>query len=1172
MSVAVLAISLSSAQNPFNLDTTETGQAKAEIGGSTSIDMIRLRGASPGVPLRFGNVMPGSERVSLDGSPLVAGQDYSMDYEAGVVYLKKAQRPGMSVTVSYRYSKKASPTTSASKGFAGFKFDLMPGGLKAVMGLGLAERRTDGTVSTANIYGLNNSFSFGGGSKLSGLYLIGEKQKVNSRSAFEYQGAPQEDDSGASNFVLQNFASRVAGGEAYVDYQSISKNFTGFGQVADAGVAKNVVDALQKEKGLDRIGYGLRDMRLGGGKLSSNFRTVKDDGGTIAWKDFGFANGGLSLNYSSREVDQKFTRFKDIREDDRLQLQKEAGLSRETLGASFASKMGTLSYSENRITDTKADNGILRTSLKLDTSKIKFNLNTQEIDQKFTRTQSLFEGERGQWGRELGMKRQEMGLEAALLGKGVAPIEFKQNLISNKDGGFAATDVAIPGRGWSLSRVSRSVDEKFGGLGNLTQGEWDANIKSITTMYQADGLGFDPSERGRFLSSAGIGREVTRLTAQPFKSWKMNLERLELKGRDGSTTVDTYALAGKNFSANYRSQSMSDKFSEAARLMQFEQARLGVLPGLDKKDFGLNARLGGQKVFEYASMDSQLGSEAASRQRVRFTDKKFEFELIKRDVSSEFNAVGSLVDPEKDLLMQLRGFKQTEQKLKWEIAPSLKLDYQDYTASSDKLKQDRNLRQTSLSYNPNAKLSLGYSTYEYQNDDPLAILFSQKIQRFSFMKDLDKLGKVSYAQETQDFEGTQAQALADMKRTYMSYQKRVDPRTTLTAERTETRWENGEHENINANTVATQISTRAGVSVTDTKIDRKGDDRDETKRNYGVWYEVAKNVRLSWGYNRHLNGDATNTMSSTFTLSNANTVGIKPDQVGQPGSVQMGNLDLKGGYGVNRWDKEGGKDRTQAFSNVGISMLKPVKLGPVSDFTLNFGFDAAADQFNWLRENRVFNVGGKLGSNVFAYSYKGQMDPYGRRAVDRTMQFNTDMGERSRLRASVNYKVRTLPGGDSFMIRNYTLSAKPLRNLEISNQLLTNPEVARGDVLLGSLIQGANVNRWRMDWKNSPNFTVGGTWDQMHNEQSRAYSTTSGLNVTLFEKSGSPVQIFFGGEEMGGNVGRKYTHRYSIGFNQKAGPNQQFSFFLGNLSYLNGRPDDQKKNAVTMRLDYQVRF
>lgn len=1173
VALAVITIAaLSPAQNPFNVDTDANAAPKPEVGGAASIDLIRLQGTSPGVPLRNGNVMPGSEMVSLNGEPLVRGRDYSIDHEAGVIYLMRAQKPGMALSVSYRYSKTKGASTTARNGFAGFKFDLLPGGLKAVMGLGMAERQGNGNVLTSNIYGLNNRFSFGGGGTLSGLYLIGDKQKVDSRSQYDYEKKPAGDaGEGQSQFILQNLATKFSGGQVYADYQDISENFSGFAQVEDSGIDKATTGFLRNERGMTRMGYGLKDVKFGSNLVSAGFRNVKDEDGEIGWTTFGFQNGGLKLNYDQQEVGDTFKRFGNIREKEREQLKKEIGMSRENLAASFATKLGTLSFTENSILDRKSGEGIERQSVALDTRDIKFKLDKQEIGKGFLRTQHLYEAERGQWGRELGLKRQNMGLQAALLGKGVAPIQFQQNLVADNQGGFAATDVQIPGRGWSLSHVSRNVDPKFHRLGSLTEGEWDGHIKAITSLYDAKTFGFNPgAERPRFLASAGLDREVTRFAAEPFKAWNLSLERMSLKSPTDGVEVDTASINGRNFGANYRAQRTGKDFN-LGQLMTFEQARVGVVSGLERTEFGFNMGLGGSRKFEFGQMDASVGDAEASRQRFKLTDKKLDVEVVRREVSNDFHTVGALVDTEKDLLLQMKGFKQQEARVRWEIAPNLRLDFQGYDADNDLLKQGRTLQQTSLSYTPNAKLGMSYSSYEYGKEDPMALLFAHKVERFHVFRDFDKLGKITYQQEKQDFAGSEATKIADMRKTYVAYEKQLDAKTSVRAERTETNWTDGNHENVNANTISTQLSQRAGVSVTDTKIDRKGDERDETKRNYGVWYEVAKNVRVSWGYARHLNGDQVGTMNSTVTLSNTANTGIKADQVGGVAPAEIGNFQVAGGYGVNRWDNLD-KDRTQSFSNVRLQMTKPAKVWFINDFTFNFGYDTAADLGNWLRENRNLQVGGRIGSNTFGYQYRSQMAPNNSRGIDRVFQFSTDMSEKRALRASLYYKVRTLPDDQQFMIRNFTIAARPLRNLEISNQLMTNPEVQRGDVMLGSIVQGNNMNRWKLDWKNSPNLTIGGTWDQMKNEQTRAFSTTSGLNIKLFEKSGSPVELFFGGEDVGGNLQRRYTHRYSLSFNQRPGPNQMFSFFIGNLSYLHGTPKDQKRENLTLRLDYQVRF
>src|SRR2546421_12027419 len=57
------------------------------IGGKLSVDMVMIKADALGVPLRHGAIMPGSEEVQLNGHRLKSGADYTMDNDAGMVYL-----------------------------------------------------------------------------------------------------------------------------------------------------------------------------------------------------------------------------------------------------------------------------------------------------------------------------------------------------------------------------------------------------------------------------------------------------------------------------------------------------------------------------------------------------------------------------------------------------------------------------------------------------------------------------------------------------------------------------------------------------------------------------------------------------------------------------------------------------------------------------------------------------------------------------------------------------------------------------------------------------------------------------------------------------------------------------------------------------------------------------
>jgi len=48
--------------------------------------------------------------------------------------------------------------------------------------------------------------------------------------------------------------------------------------------------------------------------------------------------------------------------------------------------------------------------------------------------------------------------------------------------------------------------------------------------------------------------------------------------------------------------------------------------------------------------------------------------------------------------------------------------------------------------------------------------------------------------------------------------------------------------------------------------------------------------------------------------------------------------------------------------------------------------------------------------------------------------------------------------------------------------------------------------------------------------------------------------------------------RYSLQFDQRPGPNQSFSFLVGNVSYEQEIANGVARNNFTLRVNYQLRF
>ena len=348
---------------------------------------------------------------------------------------------------------------------------------------------------------------------------------------------------------------------------------------------------------------------------------------------------------------------------------------------------------------------------------------------------------------------------------------------------------------------------------------------------------------------------------------------------------------------------------------------------------------------------------------------------------------------------------------------------------------------------------------------------------------------------------------------------------------------------------------------------KRSGEADQSHHNYGFWYDLGNGVKLSYGYAQPLTPDGTGDVTSQqFTLGKDPVAGQPPNTV-QAG--QVGNLMVGGGYFQNQWSSN---DRTQTNGKIAATTVKPFKFGPIDDARISVNFDTGTDYTKTTHENKLVSGQGRYGTYLFGYEYKSQMDAALNRAIDRTIKVQTDPSEKKLISAAVSYKGRTMPNDTTIIIRDYSLTLRPLKNVTIVNLLQTNPAVANPGAILGSVPQASRSDKWSLDYKNNPNLTIGGTYQELINDQTRAASQTAGVTMRLFEAGGSPISLFYGLELASqSNLWRK-SQRYSLQYDQRAGPNQTFSLFIANLSYEHSVPVATGTSNNTLRVNYQYRF
>ncbi|MEA2553754.1 MAG: hypothetical protein QOJ65_1930, partial [Fimbriimonadaceae bacterium] len=708
--------------------------------------------------------------------------DYSVDAEAGVVYLMVPTKAGQSVVVTYRYD-----ASRARTGEAVAASSLQPlrlnfgssGSLGLMFGMGLTERTQEGSVLTSNVFGWNNSFNTGGGSSLSGLMLFGERNQADAQSMYEYQGAAAAPDLGKSKLIMQSLAGKMGGGTFQFDFQDVSKNFSGFSAVQANGYDASVAERLSKERGLQRVGTSFNNVRLGGLGFSQSYKTVGDGKSAVTWRSYGVNVGGLNLNYNSQSVDQNFKRFADLSEVNREQLAREAGLSRQGWDGALKFADGALTFNTLSIADQDGQ-GIGREEWKLDTSKFKFLAGKQSIRTGFSRFDSLSEADKGQWARESGLQRQWKQIETPLFG-GAQPLKFAEYKIDSPSGQMSSTDASVGGRMWSLEHISRNVDTGFAALPNLTQGEIDGNIGAISKMYVAGGMPVRPEDRGSYFQSPGLSRDFTRFTATPFADWKVSFETLNLRGKEDEGGLDNLSLVGKRTRFSYRDQKLGPKFTELGTMMEFERQRLGTLPGLSRKDMEFATELSRKGSLNLSMTNADSPNGGFKRQSLSYFDPKMQLNLNSRSVDPNFSGVGQVLDPEVGQLSQMVGFKEADAQIKWQVLPNLRLEAMTWNGLNNSLDQRRRANNLLLDWGPNKNTQLQYMRTSMDFDDPSSILLANSLERLAFSHDLGRYGILKYTDQTIKLAGTQNNQPGS-KMTDMSYETKLNATTSVKTE------------------------------------------------------------------------------------------------------------------------------------------------------------------------------------------------------------------------------------------------------------------------------------------------------------------------------------------------------------------------------------------------------
>jgi hypothetical protein len=498
------------------------------------------------------------------------------------------------------------------------------------------------------------------------------------------------------------------------------------------------------------------------------------------------------------------------------------------------------------------------------------------------------------------------------------------------------------------------------------------------------------------------------------------------------------------------------------------------------------------------------------------------------------------------------GYDQTHLKAKLNLIPGIGVSLNWSDANSMLTDEERQWHETQVDWRLSGKTTISAYRAEqtYQTDEAASI--DRQFDRLMLQHDLGRFGILSLVQEERTFEGdedTQKDSLMQK----VAFKTNLSKSTAFQTEQSETKFIDGVRETSNTNTISTKVTSRMGVSLTDTQILRDGDQNDTNRRNYGFWYDFGKGIKLSLGEVRDINegGNSTRNVKAELTA-------------GQFAGLEVKSLQ----YNHDMWDHQ----RNKSVGNINLATAKPLDWGLFDGVEFFYQADTLRDMDRWHKENRAMGLTGKIGEMGFGYGYRSQISPNGERAIDRVFSFKTDTTGKSSIRAEMNYDLRTMPNNEVVAIRDIKLIAKISDDWQVDHAMLTNPIENRQGVLLGGVAKDVRTNNWGISYLGDKDFKTAFKFEEMLNDKTEVILRKTGFDMTLFASNPSPLFLGYRAVESDGSGNRSLQHEFFLRFDQRPGPNQSLSLMIGNMNYTGFRPTGKPLQDWSMRLDFGIRF
>lgn len=664
--------------------------------------------------------------------------------------------------------------------------------------------------------------------------------------------------------------------------------------------AYKAADAAQGFAGQDVLTYGMNTLtKIGGGSsLSSMFyvaspeksnrmaldtmgapvaksdATVKKDHMIVQDADLSAGKVRLKLGY--QDVGKDFAGFSSLRDSNAAaadvlnQLEKEKGITRMSVAGEMPSgKDQGLNFGFSNLGDKSGD--IVSRSLGYRSSGFAFSYSARDVAKDFSRFKDIREADRGQLAAEAGVSRTNYGMQLRTgFGQDKKSIWSGMNFTElSGDGGsltYRSTDLDV-GK-MKVQADVRTMDSTFSRMGAL-------NDEERTRMALMARRQFDPSapanqvtgdDKAQVNNEQGLDRStcVVQMDVAQVDTW---LSLSSIDSSKGGLIRRAFGVKRGNFSAYFDSQSVDKTFERLGNLQPVERTHYGNESGMTRTELGgkLNV-MSSDVTVDTANVVDNIGA-GFFREAISLKNPRLSVKANFQDIDPRFSRIMDLSNPDRQTLLQDRGFTRSDYAFNFQATKALNVDTYVYDSTNTTEGQARGQRRYKMAYAPlsGPKVNMLSDDYAYVSES--GNLASYSHQEFKFDHTLNMLGGLAVKARNDVY--TNQEGTNDPQTTTISenhIESNAKGKTSFSADVVNIDYGNGHFDNTQAVSVKTaavrSLSLIGGMATT-----ARDSGKSEANGRFGFEWAMRKDLKMTLSMANRNGGPQGGQQTSLFSLN-----------------------------------------------------------------------------------------------------------------------------------------------------------------------------------------------------------------------------------------------------------------------------------------------------------------